>query len=136
MAFYELHLNCFLKVDTPLEILETLMFMVSKDKIRMPDIAINSRLKLFNIPNWATFLSDEIQQFPFINSSLLTHKINHYILTVHSSFLIKSNELIMEFLKFIEKYVIDDIFLGYYRQPNDNPILLRLENDKIIHDKP
>ena len=136
MAFYELHLNCFLKQNTPLEILETLNFMVSKEKQNIPDYIKKNRINLFNNHSWGIFLTSETEYFPFLGSSSLVYFNHKYLFSVKSSFLAKE-ELIFDFFNFIEPFISDeDIFLGYYRMPNDNPVLLYFENSKIVYDKP
>ena len=132
MAFYELHINCYLKISTPIEILDTLLFMILKNKPNIPDFVKTNRIELFNNPNWAMFLKDDVKQFPIIQFSELQLHGDRYILSIHSSFMSKDEGLTNLFLDFIEPYVYEsDDFIGYYRKPNDSPKWLYYKNNKI-----
>lgn len=126
MAFFELHINCFLKLDTPLEIIHTLQYMISKERFNEPEYVKYSKFELFKDPLWNRFLISDIPHFPFVNSSTLSSNSSGKIFSVHCSFMNKDNKIINDFLKWLTPYLdlSKTVFIGYYREFERTPIII------------
>jgi len=103
MAFYEFHLCCFLRSDTPLEVYHTLLYMIDSEKLNEPEYVRFSKAKIFTWSGWKSFLNRDIPHFPVINFSSIK-QIPSTILNIHCSFLSSSNEIIVDFLDWIKPY--------------------------------
>jgi len=139
MPFYDFHLSTFLRKDIPLEIYQTLSYMVKEEKLNKPEYTKYAKTKLFQYGNWDIFLNKDIPHFPTIASSNLRQTQSNIMLTINCSFLAANEGIIIEFLEWLKPYFLKtNDFIGYYRvYGNDiNDVsFVCLEGGKLIYKK-